>query len=245
MTLNCYFVLRSAFESITKLHFFCIANRDISASLELSPPNHPHPTSPTDQINQNIMADTQADLSENAAELAKDFFNQIFGVFETSIRRFFRNLYNSFAEVNSRRWTIVIGSVVFYIIVRPYIEKFFKYLHDRQRRQEKEKKEQEKAAFGGGKAKMSANALRGGGGKVLGEVDNDDEEVEEEEEEEADLNLAMASGVPEWNQMARKRQKKYIKNLKKESGQRAEAYSEEQLMEMLDWSEDEEKKKET
>lgn len=190
------------------------------------------------------MADTQPDLSELAAEAAKDFFKQIFGVFETAIRRFFKNLYNSFADVNKSRWIIVISSVTFYIIVRPYIEKFFKYLHDRQRRKEKEKKEREKAASGGSggkQAKMSANALRGGGdGKVVGEAENTDDEVEEGEE--ADLNLAMASGVPEWNQMARKRQKKYIKNLKKQSGQRAEVYSEQQLLEMLDWSEDENEK---
>lgn len=188
------------------------------------------------------MAEAQSDASERAAELATEFFTSIFGVLETTVRRFFTHTYNSFADVSGKRWTKVIGSVVFYIIIRPYIEKLFKYLQDRDRRKEKEKKEAEKAAMGGKKAKMSANALRGGGdGKVLGEVENTDDEAEEDEE--ADLNLAMASGVPEWNQMARKRQKKYIKNMKKQSGQRAEAFSEEQLMEMLDWSESEDEQK--
>jgi hypothetical protein len=37
--------------------------------------------------------------------------------------------------------------------------------------------------------------------------------------------------------MARKRQKKYLKNLAK--GQRAEKLSEDQIMDLLDWSEDE------
>ena len=150
------------------------------------------------------MAEAQADLGDIAAETAADFFNQIFGVFDAAVRRFFRNLYNSFAEVSGRRWTKVILSVIFYLLIRPYIEKFFKYLQDRDRRKEKEKKEAQKASLGGKKAKMSANALRGGeSGKVLGEVDNTDDELEDEDEN----NTAQASGVPEWNKMARKRQK--------------------------------------
>lgn len=188
------------------------------------------------------MANTQSDFGDRAAEAATEFFTSIFGVFETTIRRFCKNTYSSFADVEASRWTKVIGSVIFYILVRPYIEKFFKYLQERDMRKQREKKEAEKAAMGGKKAKMSANALRGGGdGKDSGEVVDTDEEVEEGEE--ADLNLAMASGVPEWNQMARKRQKKYIKNLNKQSGQRAEAFSEEQLMEMLDWSDSETEQK--
>jgi hypothetical protein len=42
--------------------------------------------------------------------------------------------------------------------------------------------------------------------------------------------------------MARKRQKKYIKNLQKQ-GQKAEKLSEEQIMELLDWSDEEAAKK--
>ncbi|KAJ5083386.1 hypothetical protein N7456_012813 [Penicillium angulare] len=188
------------------------------------------------------MAEQRADMSDVAAEAAADFFHQVFGVVIEAAKRFYRNVYNSVADAGSmgtRRWAKVIGSVVFYIIIRPYIEKFFKYLHDRQRAQEKEKKEKEKAARSGKKAKVSANSLRGGtdSGQVLGEVDNTDDELEDGEE-----NLAQASGVPEWNNMARKRQKKYIKNLRKQ-GQQADEFSEEQIMEMLDWSDDEEEKK--
>ncbi|KAJ5690805.1 hypothetical protein N7462_005197 [Penicillium macrosclerotiorum] len=178
------------------------------------------------------MADV--DFSERAADAASDFFYQIFGVVDTGVRRLCKNTYASFAEVSGKRWTKVILSVIFYIIVRPYIEKFFKYLHDRERKKEKEKKEKERAALGGRKAKTSANSLRGGeSGKVLGEVENTDDEVEEGEEDE----LAQASGVPEWNKMARRRQKKYLKNLEK--GQRAEKLSEDQIMELLDWSDSE------
>ncbi|KAF3385199.1 hypothetical protein F1880_003070 [Penicillium rolfsii] len=186
-----------------------------------------------------MVEERSADLGDIAAEAAADFFTQLFGFVDTGVRRFFKNFYASFAEVSAKRWTKVIASVIFYLILRPYIERFFKYLHDRERQKEKEKKEKERAALGGKKAKMSANALRGGdkGGKVLGEVENTDDEVEEEGEDE----LAQASGVPEWNGMARKRQKKYLKNLAK--GQRAEKLSEEQIMELLDWSDEEEKKK--
>jgi hypothetical protein len=185
-----------------------------------------------------MVEERSADLGDLAAEAAADFFTQIFGFVETAVRRFFKNFYASFAEVSAKRWTKVIGSVIVYLILRPYIEKFFKYLHDRDRKKEKEKKEKERAARGGKKAKMSANALRGGDkGKVLGEVENTDDEIEEDGEDE----LAQASGVPEWNGMARKRQKKYLKNLAK--GQRAEKLSEEQIMELLDWSEEDEENK--
>ncbi|KAJ5453549.1 uncharacterized protein N7458_004505 [Penicillium daleae] len=181
-----------------------------------------------------MVEERSSDLGDIAAEAASDFFNKLFGFVETIFRRFFKNFYASFAEVSAKRWTKVIASVIVYLILRPFIEKFFKYLHDRDRKKEKEKKEKERAARGGKKAKMSANALRGGeNGKVLGEVENTDDEVEEDGEDE----LAEASGVPEWNGMARKRQKKYLKNLAK--GQRAEKLSEDQIMDLLDWSEDE------
>ncbi|OQD76686.1 hypothetical protein PENDEC_c004G03736 [Penicillium decumbens] len=184
------------------------------------------------------MADTNTqDLGERAAEAASEFFIEIFNTLNAAVRRFFTNFYNSFAEVSLNRWTKVILSVVFYVLIRPYIEKFFKYLHDRQRQQEKEKKEAEKAKLGGKKAKKSANSLRGGdSGKVLGEVENTDDELEDDEEDE------YAEDVPEWNKMARKRQKRYIKNLQKE-GPKAETFTEEQIMELLDWSESEDEKK--
>ncbi|KAJ5488485.1 hypothetical protein N7539_003375 [Penicillium diatomitis] len=174
------------------------------------------------------------DLGDKAAEAASDFFTQIFSLIETVIRRLWTNTIASFSNVNANRWTKVVGSVVFYLVIRPYIERFFKWLHDRERQKEKEKKEKEKAERGGKKAKVSANSLRGGEkGKVLGEVENTDDELEEDGEDE----LAQASGVPEWHGMARKRQKKYLKNRAK--GQRAENLSEDQIMELLDWSEEE------
>ncbi|KAJ5388795.1 hypothetical protein N7509_011336 [Penicillium cosmopolitanum] len=183
----------------------------------------------------------QADISDKAVEAATDFFHQIYSLIETVIKRFFKNSWASVAEMSGKRWTKVILSVVFYLCVRPYIEKLFKWMHDRDRKKEKAKKEAERAAFGKKKAKVSPNALRGGeSGKVLGEVeDSDDDLVAEEGEEDT---LAAASGVPEWHGMARKRQKKYIKNLQKQ-GQKAEKLSEEQIMELLDWSDEEAAKK--
>ncbi|KAJ5894823.1 hypothetical protein N7495_006514 [Penicillium taxi] len=185
------------------------------------------------------MANDQPDLSDVAVEAAKDFFNQVFGVLIAAVQRFCRNLYHSFADVGRRRWTKVIGSVIVYLILRPYIEKLFKWLQERDRRLQKEKEEKRKAALGGKKAKVSANSLRGGeSGKVLGEVENTEDELEEDDEFTAE-----ASGVPEWSKMARKRQKRYMKNLEKKEGGRAEKLSEDQIKELLDWSDDEDDKK--
>lgn len=177
----------------------------------------------------------QPDISEQAADALQDFFGQLYSFFELVWTRLWKNSYASIAQMSGKRWTKVIGSVVFYVLIRPYIQKLFKWMYDRDQRKEKEKKEKEKAQFG--KVKVSANSLRAGGsddkGKVLGEVDNTDDELEAEEDV-----MAAASGVPEWNSMARKRQKNYLKNVKKD--QRAEDLSREQIMELLDWSEDEE-----
>ncbi|PWY89839.1 hypothetical protein BO70DRAFT_349850 [Aspergillus heteromorphus CBS 117.55] len=196
------------------------------------------------------------DPGEIAADALNDFFGQLFSWVETAFTRFFSNLYSSFADVSVNRWTKVICSVIGYILVRPYIEKFFKKMQDREIRKEREKKEKAEAerAAGGGKkkkAKVSANALRGGAGagKVLGEVENTDDEIEGEEgadgaaEEEEEVDFATASGVPEWGKNARKRQKKYWKSLEKEAESRTQQLSEEQIKELLDWSESEDEKK--
>lgn len=163
----------------------------------------------------------------------------------TGYDRFTTNLYASFADVSKNRWIKVVLSVVGYIIVRPYIERFFRWSSDRERarKAEKEKKEQEATGMSEGmeRPKVSANSLRGGkkkeeeeeGGKVLGEVENTDDEVGSEDEEESEaIKFARASGVPEWGKNARKRQKKGRKM--KES---AHGLTDEQLMELLDWSE--------
>ncbi|PYH94893.1 hypothetical protein BO71DRAFT_398486 [Aspergillus ellipticus CBS 707.79] len=178
------------------------------------------------------------DPGEVAVDALNDFFGQLYAFCETAVTRLLTNFYSSFADVSINRWTKVILSVVGYILVRPYIEKFFKKMHDRDRQKEKEKKEKAEAerAAGKKKAKLSANALRGGdgGGRVLGEVENTDDEIEEGED------FATASGVPEWGKNARKRQKKYLKSLEKEAQSQTHNLSEDQLMELLDWSESEE-----
>ncbi|KAE8365620.1 trafficking PGA2-domain-containing protein [Aspergillus caelatus] len=170
-----------------------------------------------------------------ATEALKDFFGQIYTFFETIIVRFFRNFYNSFATVSVNRWTKVTLSVIGYVIIRPYIELFFKKMSERDRRKMKEKEKAKKEAQEGKKAKVSANTLRGGatgGGKVLGEVENTDDEIEEGED------FATASGVPEWTKNAKKRQKKYMKSLK-EAEANANKLSQDQIMELLDWSDSE------
>lgn len=191
----------------------------------------------------------ETDPSDVVHDAINDFFQQVFGLATRAFYRFTNNLYASFAQVSKGRWTKVILSVAFYVIIRPYIEKFFRWTsdNDRKRREEKEKKEKEATGFEAGrKSKVSANSLRGGGanesGKVLGEVDNTDDEMDDEEEGE-DIKFAKASGVPEWGKNARKRQKKQARNLA-ESSQKTHNLTDEQLMELLDWSESEGEKKE-
>ena len=73
---------------------------------------------------------------------------------------------------------------------------------------------------------------------MLGEVENTDDEVGSEDEEESEaIKFARASGVPEWGKNARKRSKKGRKM--KES---AHGLTNEQLMDLLDWSESEDGK---
>ncbi|KAL4912300.1 trafficking PGA2-domain-containing protein [Aspergillus aurantiobrunneus] len=191
------------------------------------------------------------DASDVVADALNNYFSQLYAFVEMLVRRFCTNFYNSFAEVTAYRWTKVIASVVGYILIRPYIEAFFKKMHDRDRKkqQEKEKAERrEKKA----KAKVSPNALRGGGaadseGKVLGEVENTDDEVEDGEAEgeiENAEEFAAASGVPEWGKNARKRAKKHAKKLEREAEEhKGTKLTEDQLMELLDWSESEDEKK--
>lgn len=196
----------------------------------------------------------ETDPSDLIHDLINDFFSQLFSFFRKVLTRFTTNLQNSFTEVSARRWTKTILSVVFYIIIRPYIERFFRWSseRDRKRREEKEKKAAEATGFEEGrKAKVSANELRGTGGaesgRVLGEVDDTDDEVDnekagngngngDEQEEGEAIKFAKASGVPEWGKNARKRQKKQAKNM---SEYPSHNLTDEQLLSLLDWSEDE------
>ncbi|PLB33906.1 uncharacterized protein BDW47DRAFT_129528 [Aspergillus candidus] len=184
------------------------------------------------------------DPGELAADAASDFFHQIYTFLETIVLRFVKNFYGSFANVSVNRWTKVILSVVGYLIARPYIEALFKKMGERDRRKQLEKERKKKAeAEAGGKAKVSANSLRGGGkaageGKVLGEVENTDDELENEEGAEDEVDFATSSGVPEFADNARRRQKKHAKSLNKESKGKA-TLSEDKLMELLDWSDSE------
>lgn len=193
----------------------------------------------------------EEDLSDVVHDAVNDFFKQIFGLVSVACHRFVNNVYESFAQVNRNRWTKVILSVVFYIIIRPYIEKFFRWTSDKERKRKEEKEKEEREATGyeaGRKSKVSANSLRSGGtakesGKVLGEVENTDDELDDDEEGE-DVKFAKASGVPEWpgNKNARKRQKKQARNLA-ESSQKTHNLTDDQLLELLDWSEEEGEKK--
>lgn len=184
--------------------------------------------------------------SQIVTDALSDYFNNLYDIIELLVTRFCTNFYKSFAEVTAYRWTKVIASVVGYILIRPYIEAFFKKMHDRDRRKQQEKEEAAKKEPKG-KAKVSPNSLRGGGdegSKVLGEVENTDDEVEEggegQESGENAEEFAAASGVPEWGKNAKKRAKKHAKKLDREAEEnKAPKLTEEQLMQLLDWSDSE------
>ena len=185
-----------------------------------------------------------ASATPDVGDLLEEFFSKLFSFFTTIYTRFTRNLYASFAEVSLNRWSKVLCSVVFYIIIRPYLERFFHSIHERDLAKQREKEKEQKEGMKGKKAKISPNALRatGGGekGKVLGEVDNTDDEVDSEGDDEDVDEVLKTSGVPEWGRHARKRQKKYLRNLEKGVQQKTEELSDQQILELLDWSEDEE-----
>ncbi|KAL4786306.1 trafficking PGA2-domain-containing protein [Aspergillus varians] len=191
---------------------------------------------------------TTPDTVSAITEAVEEMFSRLYDFVEMIITRFFTNLYKSFTEITAYRWTKVILSVVGYLIIRPYIEAFFKMMNERDRKKQQEKDraaKKERLA----KAKLSPNELRGGRepeGKVLGEVENTDDELDEVEEGEDAEEFATASGVPEWGKNARKRAKKHAKKLEKEGADQnpVNQMTEEQLMELLDWSEDEDEKKE-
>lgn len=180
------------------------------------------------------MSSETPDAGDVVLDLAYEFVATIYDSLVTAVTRFRTNFYASFANVSLHRWLRIGAIVASYVMLRPYIDLMFRKWFDHDQRKKKEKEEAQKAAFGVSpdkKANMSANALRGGG-KVLGEVEESDEEVEDDE--------AKASGVPEWGKLAKKRQKKYQKSVEKESQQPAPALTDEQMMELLDWSDSEE-----
>ncbi|OJJ44981.1 hypothetical protein ASPZODRAFT_661190 [Penicilliopsis zonata CBS 506.65] len=183
---------------------------------------------------------------EKVTELLTDFVGQLLAAAEATLKRFVNRFSASFTTGDAKRWVRVLLIVFAYLLVRPYIDRFFKWSYERDRLKREEKKKKEEEAFGvteDSQAKVSANSLRGGGaaaaaaprepGKVLGEVENSDDEINEAEE------FATASGVPEWGKNARKRQKKYQKNLEKGGNTRAKNLSEDQIKELLEWSDSE------
>ncbi|KAL3475500.1 trafficking PGA2-domain-containing protein [Aspergillus californicus] len=186
------------------------------------------------------------DISAAITDGINNYFSNLYAFIEMIITRFCRNFYNSFTEITAYRWTKVGVSVIGYLIIRPYIEGFFKMMHERDRKKAQEKERAEKGEKG--TAKISPNTLRGGGGggdeggKVLGEVEHTDDELEAEGENAEEF--ATASGVPEWGKNTRKRAKKNAQKLEREGANtKASKMTEDQLMELLDWSDSEDEKK--
>jgi hypothetical protein len=142
-----------------------------------------------------------------------------------------------------KRWLRIIVIVAAYLMLRPYIEMFFKKMFEKQMDKEdaerKKKREEEEGFLAPGteRAKKNANSLRVGGGAAEDEKENEGSDEEDEAEK------IKASGVMDWGRGARKRQKAAAKQ---EALRKAEQMDEEELLQLLDWSESEgegEKKK--
>lgn len=171
-----------------------------------------------------------------ASELLADFFNQLFG----GVEDWFANFYKNFTSVSAKRWIrmgVIVGTYL--LVIRPLLDMFFRWSFDKKQAKEKQKKEEQQAAFGaeGKTAKVSPNSLRGPG-KVLGEVETDDEDTVKGQGKEG----GKSTGVPEMGKGARKRQKKQMKEAEKNASATTEGMTEEELLELLDWSESDEEK---
>ncbi|KAJ9263803.1 hypothetical protein DTO195F2_2720 [Paecilomyces variotii] len=180
------------------------------------------------------MADTYT--PPTASELLTDFFNQLLG----GVENYFANFYKNFTSISAKRWIrmgVIVGAYL--LVVRPLVDMFFRWSFDKKQAKEKKKREEDQAAFGadGKTAKMSPNSLRGPG-KVLGEVEMDDEDTVKGQGKDT----GKATGVPELGKGARKRQKKQMKEAEKSAGATMEGMTEEELLELLDWSESDEEK---
>jgi hypothetical protein len=137
-----------------------------------------------------------------------------------------------------RKWLRIIVIVAGYIMVRPWIELFFKKMFEKQKDKEdaerKKKREEEEGFLAPGteRAKKSANSLRVGAAAEEGAGASSEEDEAEK---------VKASGVMEWGRGARKRQKKSA--AKQQAARKAEQMSEEELLQLLDWSESEDEAK--
>lgn len=166
----------------------------------------------------------------SVSDLITDFFRSFINQVVSGVCNFRTNLYTSFADVSFQRWMRILAVVACYVAIRPYIDRFFRWTYERDLKKREAKKAAEAEAFGmpaDERVRKSANALRGGESEKDGEPGED---------------FATASGVPEWSRNARKRQKKYLRSvMEREAGTAAAAdeLSEEQVMELLDWSESE------
>ena len=149
------------------------------------------------------------DPAEAVADALNEFFTLLFKGVNVSYDRLKNNLYHSVADMGTRRWIRLAAVVIGYVLIRPYIDLFFRKWFDYDQKRKKLKEEKQRAAFGVSKdrkAKVSANSLRTGNATIEeSSSEDDDEEVDE----------AIASGVPEWSGLARRRHKKYVKSLEK------------------------------
>ncbi|KAN0083777.1 Protein trafficking PGA2 domain containing protein [Elaphomyces granulatus] len=175
-----------------------------------------------------MSSQTAAATPDDVWSLLHEFTSKITIYFSNA----FRNLHASVTTPSTKYWLRLCVIVCGYIMIRPLIDMFFRKSFERTREKEAARKREQEEAFNapGKKAKMSANTLRTPG-MVIGEVDTEDEEEINRN------NGSKATGIPSWGTSARKRQNKF---LNQEAKRREKEMTDEQLLELLDWSESDE-----
>ncbi|KAI5300481.1 hypothetical protein KEM56_002425 [Ascosphaera pollenicola] len=134
-------------------------------------------------------------------------------------------LKGTFATLSIRDYIRLVWIVGGYIILRPYLEKLFKFMFDRGQKKNEEGEEEEEEDLATGKTKLSANDLRG----VSSGVDYPGQEDEEESE-----NENVKPPVPQWGRAARLRQKKAIQLIEEEYARRQAEEDDKDIEDLLE-----------
>lgn len=130
------------------------------------------------------------------------FLHELTATLTTWKDNFIRNSTGSFTNTSAKQWIRLIMVVCTYMLLRPYLLKLGAYVQESQLKKEAAAAQKETEW----KAKMDANDLRGGGGKV-GKVHVPGVESDSEDEGEV-----AAQPKQQWGKKARLRQRKIVKH---------------------------------
>jgi hypothetical protein len=130
----------------------------------------------------------------------------------TALQTWSANISNSFSSLALKDYIRLVWIIGGYIILRPYLDRGFRRL------MESGASTAEQAEAGAKKAKTSANALRG-------VVDSGEEEDEDEVEKDA---------VPHWGKSARRRQRRFLKEIEREAERKREEEDDRDIADLLE-----------